>query len=58
MRTITEWLLFREATTTELGIFDGASDVALGIDEIHCSGNTDRSTVGIDEGSYVLCCVL
>lgn len=54
MRTIAERLLFREATSTELGIFDGAGDIAITINEIHCSRDADRSALGINEGLYAI----
>lgn len=41
MRTVTERLIFREATTAELWIFDSAGDVAFGIYEFHCSRDSD-----------------
>jgi len=55
MRTVAERLIFREATPTELRVFDGAGDIAISIDEIHCAGNTNRSTIGIDKYLCVLC---
>lgn len=41
MRTIAERLIFREAAATELWIFNGAGDIALGVDELNRSRNTD-----------------
>lgn len=41
MRTIAERLIFREATTTELGIFDSVCDIAIGIDELDCADDAD-----------------
>ena len=41
MRAIAERLIFREAAATELRVFNGAGDVAISIDEIHGSGDTD-----------------
>ena len=41
MRTIAEWLIFREAATAELRVFNGAGDVAISIDKVHRSGDTD-----------------
>ncbi len=41
MRAIAEWLLFREATTTELWILHRASDVAISVDEFDCSRDAD-----------------
>lgn len=41
MRSIAERLIFREATTTELGILDGANDVAISIDEVHGSSDAN-----------------
>lgn len=54
MRTIAEWLLFREAAATEFWVLDGAGDVAISIDEIHCAGNANRSTIGIDKSLHIL----
>ena len=47
MRPIAERLIFGEAAAAELRIFDGASYVAISIDEVHCPSNTDRSALGI-----------
>ena len=47
MRAIAEGLLFREATATELGIFDCGGHVSISIDEIDCAGDADRSALGI-----------
>ena len=41
MRTIAERLLFREATTTELRVLNGAGDIAINIDELNCSRDAD-----------------
>lgn len=54
MRAIAERFLFREATTAELWVFDGAGDVAISIDEIHGSRNADRSALGINESLCVI----
>ncbi len=37
MRTIAERLIFREAAATELGVFDGAGDIAISIYEFDCA---------------------
>ena len=49
MRAIAEGLLFREATATELGIFDCGGHVSISIDEIDCAGDADRSAFWVDE---------
>ena len=54
MRTIAERLLFGETAPTELWVFDGASDIAICIDEINCPCDADRSALGIDEDLSVL----
>ena len=54
MRAIAERLIFREATSTELWVLDGAGDIAICINEIHCASNTDRPTLGIDKGLSVI----
>ena len=54
MRPIAERLIFREAATTELWVFDGAGDIAISIDEVHGSRDADRSALGIDEDFDVL----
>lgn len=41
MRPIAERLLFREAATAELRVFDRTGDVAISIDEVHRSGDAD-----------------
>ena len=41
MRAVTERLIFREATATELGIVDSVSDIAISIDELDCAGDAD-----------------
>ena len=41
MRAIAEGLLFREAASTELWIFNGAGDIAISVDEFDCSGDAD-----------------
>ena len=44
MRAITERLIFREAATAELWVFDGAGDVAISSDEsLLATGSTDRT---------------
>jgi hypothetical protein len=53
MRTVAERLLLREAATTELRIFDGAGDVAIGIHEIHGSRYANRSACRINESLCV-----
>ena len=55
MRPIAERLIFREAATAELWVFDGAGDIAISIDEIHDSCNADRSALWIYEYFDVLC---
>ena len=52
MRAIAEGLLFREATATELGIFDCGGHVSISIDEIDCAGDADRSALGIYKGLH------
>ena len=47
MGAIAERLIFGEAAAAELWIFDGAGDVAISIDEVHCSSDTNRSALGI-----------
>ena len=47
MRAITEGLLFREAAAAELGVLDCAGDIAIGIDEIDCSSDADRTALRI-----------
>ena len=49
MRTIAERLIFREAAATELGVFDGAGDIAISIDEFDCAGDADRTTFWVYE---------
>ncbi len=49
MRTVAEGLIFREAAATELWVLDGAGDIAIGIDKVHCSGDANRSALRIDE---------
>ncbi len=49
MRPIAERLIFREAASTELRVFDGAGDIAISIDEVHCSRDADRSALRINE---------
>lgn len=41
MRAIAVRLIFREAAAAELRVLDSAGDIALSIDEINCSSNTD-----------------
>ena len=52
MRAITEGLLFREAAAAELGVLDCAGDIAIGIDEIDCSSDADRTALGIYKGLH------
>ena len=54
MRTVAEWLIFRETAATELWVFDGAGDIAISIDEIHGSRDADRSALGVDESLHAL----
>ena len=54
MRAIAERLIFREATATELWVFDGAGDIAISIDEVHGSSDADRSAFRINEYLDVL----
>lgn len=54
MRTVAEGLLFREATTAEFWVLDGADDVAIGINKIHRSRDSDGSALGIHESFHVL----
>lgn len=54
MRPVAERLIFREAATTELRVFDGAGDIAISIDEVHCSCDADRSALRINEYLDVL----
>lgn len=49
MRAIAERLLFRETAPAELRVFNGAGHVAISIDEVHCSGDSNRSTLRINE---------
>ena len=49
MRTIAERLIFREATTTELGIIDSVCDIAIGIDELDCAGDTNGTAFWVYE---------
>ena len=49
MRPVAEWLIFREAATTELWVLDGAGDIAISIDEIHRSCDADGSALRINE---------
>ncbi len=49
MRTIAEGLLLREATTAEFWVLNGAGDIAISIDEVHCSRDADRSALRINE---------
>jgi hypothetical protein len=49
MRTITERLIFREAATAELGIFNGACDIAICVNEVNCSGDADGSAFWVYE---------
>lgn len=54
MRRIAEWSIFCEATSAEFWILHRADGVAIGIDEVHCSGNANRSAIGIDEDLHVI----
>ena len=54
MRPVAERLIFREAATTELWVFNGAGDIAFCIDKVHCSCDADRSALRIDEYLDVL----
>lgn len=54
MRAIAERLLFGEAASTELWVFDGVCEVAICIDEINRARNADGSALGIDEDLCVL----
>ena len=54
MRTVAIWLILREAAATELRIFNGAGDIAIGIDKIYGASNADRTTLRIDEDFDVL----
>ncbi len=49
MRTIAERLIFREATATELGVFDSVGDIAIGIDEFDCASDADGSAFRVYE---------
>ena len=54
MRSIAEWLLFREATATEFRILNRTRHVAICIDEVDYPSNTNGSAIGIDESFDVL----
>lgn len=54
MRAIAERLIFREPTTAELRVFNDAGDIAISVDEIHGSRDTDRSALRIDESFHAL----
>ena len=54
MGGVAEWRIFCEAAATELRILHRADGVAISIDEVHCSSNTNRSTLGIDEDLHIL----
>lgn len=54
MRAIAERLIFREATTAELRVFDGAGDIAISVDEIHGPRDADRSALWVNEGLHAL----
>jgi hypothetical protein len=54
MRPIAERLLLREATSAELWVFDGAGDIAIGIDEFHRTCYANRSALGIDKSFHIL----
>ncbi len=54
MRGIAERHIFCKAAATKLWILHRADDVAISIDEVHCAGNADRSTLRIDEDFNVI----
>lgn len=55
MGAIAERLIFREAAPAELWVLHGAGDIAFGIDEVHSSGDADRSAFRIDEDLHIIC---
>lgn len=54
MRTVAEWFVLGEATTAEFWVFNGASDVAIGINEVDCSCDANGSALRIYEDLDIL----
>ena len=54
MRSIAERLLLREATTTEFRVLNGAGHIAIGVDELNCSRDANRSALGINESLHLI----
>ena len=52
MRAVAERLIFREATATELGIFDCSGDIAVSIDEFDRPCDADRSAFWVYESLH------